>query len=61
MPHWICNPCAWNPHETMQSKLLQTKYMVRMCWKLAVELAGVAREGGEKWSACFLHVELDNA
>lgn len=25
--------------------------MVRMCWKLAMELPGVARVGGEKWSA----------
>lgn len=35
MPLWICNPCTWNPCEPVQSKLLQTKYMFRMCWKLA--------------------------
>lgn len=50
MPCWICNPCTWNPHERMQSELLQTKYMVRMCWELAVQLVGAAREGGGEWS-----------
>lgn len=45
----------------MQSKLLQTKYTVRMCWKLAAWLEGTAREGGETWSALFLCVQLDNA
>lgn len=46
---------------TMQSKLLQTKYMVRMCWKLAEGLEGMAREGGETWSAFCLCVQLDHA
>lgn len=45
----------------MQSKLLQTKYMARMCWELAAGLEEVAREGGETWSAFPLCVQLDNA
>lgn len=61
MPHWIRNSCAWTLNKTMQSKLLQTKYMVRMCWKLAAWLEGMAREGGETWSAFFFCVQLDNA
>lgn len=35
--------------------------MVRMCWKLAAWLEGMAREGGETWSAFFFCVQLDDA
>lgn len=61
MPLWICNSCSWTPHKTMQSKLLQTKYMARMCWELAAWLEGMAREGGETRSAFSLCVQLGNA